>query len=111
MGKFVGFRGEFSIFKVRVSDNMPRKDSFWTASCFIGEMASYKNWGDLAWGDLREQYQSEYCDIHCVWISKSDDPTFFSRSKRYHDRILEVIGATKAYYCFWTERSATEIFA
>lgn len=76
VGRFVGFRGEFSIFKVRVSDNMPRKNSFWTASCFIGEMASYKNWGDLAWGDLREQYQSEYCDIHCVWISKSDDPTF-----------------------------------
>lgn len=27
IGKFVGFRGDFSIFKVRISDNMPRKNS------------------------------------------------------------------------------------
>lgn len=76
VGKFVGFRGEFSIFKVRISDNMPRKNSFWTASCFIGEMASYKNWGDLAWADLREQYQCDYSDAHCVWIAKSENPSF-----------------------------------
>ena len=76
VGKFVGFRGDFSIFKVRISDNMPRKNSFWTASCFIGEMASYKNWGDCAWADLREQYQCDYSDAHCVWISKSEDPAF-----------------------------------
>ena len=36
VGKFVSFRGDFSIFKVRISDNMPRKNSFWTASSFIG---------------------------------------------------------------------------
>lgn len=76
IGKFVGFRGDFSIFKVRISDNMPRKNSFWTASCFIREIASYKNWGDLAWADLREQYQCDYSDAHCVWISKSEDPAF-----------------------------------
>lgn len=76
IGKFVGFRGDFSIFKVRISDNMPRKNSFWTASCFIREMASYKNWGDLAWADLREQYQCDYSDAHCVWISKSEVPAF-----------------------------------
>lgn len=76
VGKFVGFRGDFSIFKVRFSDNIPRKNSFWTASCFIGEMVSYKNWGDLAWADLREQYQCDYTDAHCVWISKSEDPAF-----------------------------------
>ena len=76
VGKFVGFRGDFSIFKVRISDNMPRKHSFWTASCFIGEMASYKNWGNFAWADLREQYQCDYSDAHCIWISKSEDPEF-----------------------------------
>lgn len=76
VGKFVGFRGDFSIFKVRFSDNMPRKNSFWTASCLIGEMVSYKNWGDLTWADLREQYQCDYSDAHCVWISKSEDPAF-----------------------------------
>lgn len=76
VGKFVGFRGDFSIFKVRFSDNMPRKNSFWTASCFIGEMASYKNWANLSWADLREQYQCNYSDAHCVWISKSENPAF-----------------------------------
>lgn len=76
VGKFIGFKGDFAIFKVRISDNLPRKNSFWTASCFIGEMASYKNWGDLSWADLREQYQSNYSDVHCAWISKSENPDF-----------------------------------
>ena len=76
VGKFIRFRGDFAIFKVRISDNLPRKNSFWTASCFIGEMASYKNWGDLSWADLREQYQSNYSDVHCAWISKSENPDF-----------------------------------
>lgn len=76
VGKFIGFRGDFAIFKVRISDNLPRKNSFWTASCFIGEMASYKNWGDLSWAVLREQYQSNYSDVHCAWISKSENPDF-----------------------------------
>ena len=39
-------------------------------------MVSYKNWGDLTWADLREQYQCDYSDAHCVWISKSEDPAF-----------------------------------
>lgn len=76
VGKFIGFRGDFAIFKVRISDNLPRKNSFWTASCFIGEMASYKNWRNLSWADLREQYQSNYSDVHCAWISKSENPDF-----------------------------------
>ena len=76
VGKFIRFRGDFAIFKVRISDNLPRKNSFWTASCFIGEMASYKNWGDLSWTVLREQYQSNYSDVHCAWISKSENPDF-----------------------------------
>ena len=42
VGKFLGFKDDFAIFKVRVTDNMPRKNSFWTASSFIGEMGSYK---------------------------------------------------------------------
>lgn len=76
VGKFIRFRGDFAIFKVRISDNLPRKNSFWTASCFIGEMASYKNWGDLSWAVLREQYQSNYSDVYCAWISKSENPDF-----------------------------------
>lgn len=76
VGKYVGIKDDFAIFKVRVSDNMPRKNSFWTASCLIGEMASFKNWGNISWAGLREQYQSEYSDAYCAWISKSDDSEF-----------------------------------
>lgn len=76
VGKFVGFRGDCAIFKVRVSDNMPRKNSFWTASCFIGQMGSFKNWGDLSWASLRQEHQSDYTDANCVWLSKADDPAF-----------------------------------
>ena len=73
VGLFVGFKDEFAVFKVRLSNKMPLKNSFWTASCFIGKMGSYKNWENLSWADLREQYQSGCSDAQCVWISKSDD--------------------------------------
>ncbi len=65
-----------AIFKVRVSDNMPRKNSFWTATYFIGDMGSFKNWGDLSWTELRDNYQKDYSGAHCVWIGKSDSPDF-----------------------------------
>lgn len=59
-------------FKIKVSDNMPRKNSFWTASLFDGEMSKFKNWGDFSWADLREKYQIDYSDAHCIWVGKSD---------------------------------------
>ena len=76
VGLFVGFKDDFAIFKVRLSNKMPLKNSYWTASCFIGMMGSFKNWGDYSWADLREQYQGGCTDAHCVWISKSDEPDF-----------------------------------
>lgn len=65
-----------AIFKVRNSDNMPRKNSFWTASYLIGEMGSFKNWGDYSWLDLRKNYQGDYSDAFCAWISKGDEEEF-----------------------------------
>ena len=64
------------IFKVRNSDSMPRKNTYWTACYFSDEMGSYKNWGDLSWADLRESFQRRYSDAFCAWVSKSDDPDF-----------------------------------
>ena len=64
------------IFKVRNSDAMPRKNSYWTACYFSDEMGRYKNWGSLSWADLRENYQRRYSDAYCAWISKSDNPDF-----------------------------------
>lgn len=66
----------FAVFKVRNSENMPRKNSFWTAVYLNGEMGKYKNWGDLSWNKLREEYQRDFSDCLCAWISKSDDSAF-----------------------------------
>lgn len=65
-----------AIFKVRISDNMPRKNSFWTAYILGESMDKYKNWGNLSWAQLREKYQIDYSDVSCVWIGKSDNPDF-----------------------------------
>lgn len=66
----------FAVFKVRNSENMPRKNSFWSAVYLNGEMGKYKNWGDLSWNKLREEYQRDFSDCLCAWISKSDDDAF-----------------------------------
>lgn len=77
VARFIKFdQQEISIFKVRVADNMPRKNSYWTASVLSGEMGSHKNWGDLSWADLREKYQSAFSNSYCVWLSKSDEDQF-----------------------------------
>ena len=76
VGLFVGFQDDVALFKVRISNKMPLKNSYWTASCFIGKMGSFKHWEDYSWADLREQYQSGCTDAHCVCISKSEEPDF-----------------------------------
>ena len=58
VGRYLSVQGDgMLIFKVRNSDSMPRKNSYWTACYFTDEMGSYKNWGNLSWADLREVYQ------------------------------------------------------
>ncbi len=77
VGRFIKFHpGGLAIFKVRNSDNMPRKHSFWTASFLIGEMGSFKNWGNNSWTDLRKKYQRTCSDAQCVWIQKSEENNF-----------------------------------
>ena len=80
VGLFQGYgKNGIPIFKVRNAENMPRKNSFWTAVDLRGEngdMSKFKSWGNLSWKDLRTQYQSDFCDCICVWISKSDNPDF-----------------------------------
>ena len=65
----------FAVFKIRNSDNIPSKKSFWTAVFLTGEMARFKNWGNLSWNNLRAQYQRGFSDCLCAWVSKSDDPS------------------------------------
>jgi len=77
VGRFIKLQENgMAIFKVRANDNMPRKNTFWTASYFINEMGSYKNWGDLSWAELRKQYQRDCSDALCIWLSKSADSNF-----------------------------------
>ena len=67
----------FAVFKVRNSENMPRKNSFWSAVYLNGEMGKFRNWGDLSWNKLREDYQRDFSDCLCAWISKSEDSAFY----------------------------------
>ncbi|MBR5831032.1 MAG: AAA family ATPase [Bacteroidales bacterium] len=80
VGLFQGYgKNGIPIFKVRNTENMPRKNSYWTAVDLRsenGDMSKFKSWGNLSWKDLRAQYQSDFCDCICVWISKSDNPDY-----------------------------------
>lgn len=80
VGLFQGYgKNGLPVFKVRNAENMPRKNSFWTAVDLRsenGNMSKFKMWGNLSWKNLRMQYQSEFCDCVCVWISRSDDSEF-----------------------------------
>lgn len=77
VGKFMKIQDNgMVIFKVRNSDNLPRKNSYWTACELIGEMSSFKNWGDRSWVALRRDYQKKYSEAYCAWISRADDPDF-----------------------------------
>ncbi len=67
----------FAVFKIRNSENIPAKKSFWTAVYLIDEMEKFKNWGNLSWNNLREKYQKDFSDCLCAWVSKSDDPSIF----------------------------------
>lgn len=77
VGRFVKLQPNgIAIFKIRKSDNMPRKNTFWTASFLIGEMGSFKNWGSKSWAELRKGYQRTYSDALCIWIQKSEESDF-----------------------------------
>ena len=77
VGRFIKLQPNgMAIFKVRNSDNMPRKNSFWTASFLIREMGSFKNWGNYSWTELRQNYQRTFSDALCAWIQKSDESDF-----------------------------------
>lgn len=77
VGKFLKIQSNGqAIFKVRRADSMPRKNSFWTATYFVGEMAKYKKWGNISWIELREKFQKGYSDANCIWISKSEEDDF-----------------------------------
>lgn len=77
VGMFIKINEQgFAIFKVRQSDKMPRKNSFWTAVYYIDPMSKFRQWGDYSWLELREKYQKDFSDAYCCWLSKSEDKEF-----------------------------------
>ncbi len=77
VGRFIKLQPSgIAIFKVRKSDVMPRKNTFWTASYLIGEMGSFRNWGNNTWASLRKNYQRTCSDALCVWLQKSEESEF-----------------------------------
>lgn len=91
----------FAVFKIRNSDNIPSKKTFWTAVYLIGEMEKFKNWGNLSWKSLRDKYQRDYSDCLCAWVSKSDDPSFcFVGIKNLTVDFLELLKPGKTIIAF-----------
>lgn len=77
VGMFIKINEQgFAIFKVRESDKMPRKNSFWTAVYYIDPMSRFRQWGDLSWLEIREKYQKDFSDAYYCWLSKSEDEGF-----------------------------------
>ncbi len=77
VGKFQKMNAAgIALFLVRRTENMPRKNSFWTACYFIDGKWDYRNWENLSWLDLRSDFQRRYSDATCVFLSKADDPRF-----------------------------------
>lgn len=77
VGMFIKINEQgFAIFKVRESDKMPRKNSFWTTVYYIDPMSRFRQWGDLSWLEIREKYQKDFSDAYCCWLSKSEDEGF-----------------------------------
>ena len=77
VGMFIKINEQgIAVFKVRESDKMPRKNSFWTAVYYIDPMSKFRQWRDLSWLELREKYQKDFSEAYCCWLSKSDDNGF-----------------------------------
>lgn len=81
VGMFQGYgKNGLPVFKVRKTDNSPKKDTFWTAVDLRskhGDMSKFRDWGNLSWRELRNTYQSEFCNCFCAWISKANEPDYF----------------------------------
>lgn len=77
VGKFMKIdENGIAIFKTPITENMPRKNTFYTASYFSGEMCKPRNWGNYSWLELIKQYQKDFSDVICVYISKADEKDF-----------------------------------
>ena len=63
------------VFKVRVNDNMPRKNT--SGLLHISSMKwEVTRTGELSWAELRKQYQRDCSEALCAWLSKSEDSNF-----------------------------------
>lgn len=65
-----------AILKMRNSRGLPRKGDYFCAVLLIGEMAVFKNWGDISWTELRRKYQKDFSEVFCTWLGKTDNPDF-----------------------------------
>lgn len=68
-GPFIKMDNDMAIFKIRETEKMPLKNSFWTAVYLNGDMAKYRNWGDYSWAYICQNFQRDFSESHCVWLS------------------------------------------
>lgn len=113
VGKFLSIDvAGIAVFKIPKTDRMPRKNTFWTASYLSGVMCMPRNWGEYSWLELMKEYQQEYSDALCVYLSKSDSPDYYLVGiKGLSLELIELIGDAHPIIAFGPKYPPLQYYA
>lgn len=74
--QFLKFENGLLVLKFKNNKDLPRKGQYLTAVLLNDEKRSFKNWGDISWGELRNKHQNCFSECVCVWHRAYDDKGF-----------------------------------
>lgn len=76
VAKFIKFRNDGELLlKLSSKHKLPRKNEYLYAITVPDQYRSYKNWGDMTYGNLIEK-KTAFSEVHCVWQAPSEDDNF-----------------------------------
>lgn len=105
--QFIKFEKGLMILKFKNERSLPRKGEYLTAVLLTGEMASYRNWGNISWAELRSKYQIAFSEAICVFHSSAQEKQFslagfrgidLDFSQKLIDRCIIVLGPKEPPY-------------
>lgn len=76
VAKYIKFRNDGEmLLKMSNKHKLPRKNDYLYAFTVPDSYRSYKNWGNLTYGELIK-LKTAFSEVHCVWYSNSEDENF-----------------------------------
>lgn len=76
VAKYIKFRNDGEmLLKMSNKHKLPRKNDYLYAFTVPDSYRSYKNWGELTYGELIK-FKTAFSEVHCVWYSNSEDENF-----------------------------------